>query len=266
MVWHFRCCILLLTGTLLSGNLIAQYDTTTVVADSLPEIETVPPEVVEVEEDKSYDYYFSEKWDYLRDTGLQQRHVPASATQRMKTDDAFWYADGSGVDQVKPKETKHEVSGSDSRSGSFQTVLWIIVFGIFGAAILWYLMSNRVGLFGKKDVAIAGNKQDSLSAEDIYAINYQKELSRAEAAGNYRLAIRLMFLKLLKNMSEKKVIRYQQDKTNFDYLSQLQQTKYYNGFFRVTRFYEYSWYGNFEVQPSVYERVKNDFNQFENEI
>lgn len=266
MGWFFRGCALFLMATLLSENLFAQYDSTTVVADTIPVIEnTSPAETIEPEEE-SYDYYFSEKWDYLRDTGLQQRNVPASATQKMKTDDAFWYADSSGVVQEKSKAAVQVESTSDSQSGSFQTVLWIILFVVFAAGLLWYLMSNRVGLFSKKDVAIAGNKQDSLSVEDIYAINYQKELTRAEAAGNYRLAIRLMFLKLLKNMSEKKVIRYQQDKTNFDYLSQLQQTKYYNGFFRVTRFYEYSWYGNFEVQPSVYERVKNDFNQFENQI
>jgi len=43
---------------------------------------------------------------------------------------------------------------------------------------------------------------------------------------------------------------------------QLQPTGYYNSFFKVTRSYEYSWYGQFDVQPATYQIVKNDFNQF----
>ena len=85
----------------------------------------------------------------------------------------------------------------------------------------------------------------------------------AAAAGNFRLAIRLMFLRSLKNMSEKNIIRYKQDKTNFDYLVELHPTTYYNNFFKVTRSYEYSWYGQFPVSEDAYRIIRNDFDQFD---
>jgi hypothetical protein len=71
-----------------------------------------------------------------------------------------------------------------------------------------------------------------------------------------------MFLQLLKNLSEKNIIQYKHDRTNFDYLSQLYATRYYEDFFRITRHYEYSWYGQFEVSPKTYQVIKKEFEDF----
>ena len=67
-------------------------------------------------------------------------------------------------------------------------------------------------------------------------------------------------------MSEKNIIQYKQDKTNIDYLMQLHTTKHYTNFFRITRNYEYSWYGKFEVSEEAYRIIRNDFDHFENAI
>ena len=77
----------------------------------------------------------------------------------------------------------------------------------------------------RKTTGVAG------MTEDIFAINYQKEIDKACSKGNYRLAIRLMFLRLLKDLSEKNIIQYTQDKTNFDYLIQLHPTRLLQRFF-----------------------------------
>ena len=117
----------------------------------------------------------------------------------------------------------------------------------------------------KKNVKTINAGEDEIT-EDIFAINYQKEIDKAAAQGNYRLAIRLMFLRLLKNMSEKSIIRYKQDKTNLDYLLELHPTNYYTRFFRITRNYEYSWYGQFNVSEDAYKIIRNDFDQFDKEL
>jgi hypothetical protein len=67
-------------------------------------------------------------------------------------------------------------------------------------------------------------------------------------------------------MSEKNIIQYKQDKTNFDYLLQLQPTNYYSSFFQLTRNYEYSWYGLFDISDEAYQLIKKDFEQFESKI
>jgi hypothetical protein len=75
-----------------------------------------------------------------------------------------------------------------------------------------------------------------------------------------------MFLQLLKELSNKNIIRYQQDRTNFDYLMQLHGTKYYEDFFRLTRNYEYAWYGLFDITESKFELVKKDFNKMNSQL
>src|SRR6185369_2616844 len=95
------------------------------------------------------------------------------------------------------------------------------------------------------------------SSENIFDINYQREIEKAVNAKDYRLAVRLMFLRLLKQLSQKKIIEYEQERTNLEYLSELNATGYYNDFFRLTRNYEYVWYGKFDVSRETFGVIKN---------
>lgn len=93
-----------------------------------------------------------------------------------------------------------------------QTLLWIIIVGGFAYAIMWYLMDSQVGLFRKKNVPV--NNIDGMveeMPEDIFAIQYQQEIDKALAQGNYRLAVRIHFLRLLRNLSDKNMIQYKQE-------------------------------------------------------
>lgn len=246
-----------------------------------------PPEVV-VDEGVTDDYQdddddFVQKSEY-NDPQYEHRHLPDGSVREMKEDDDFWYANGEAAEKKKKmdkvpsrngnpgqgQEPEYQAPEYDSGTSAdnrlsnqqwFQTLVWIIIIGGFAGAILWYLMSGNVGLFRRKDKANteSGSGDEDALPEDIFAINYQKEIDKAADRGDYRLAIRLMYLRLLKNMSERNIIQYKQDKTNFDYLMQLHQTSYYQDFFKVTRHYEYSWYGKFEVSSEAYSRVRNEF-------
>jgi hypothetical protein len=129
--------------------------------------------------------------------------------------------------------------------------------------VIIYLANSNVGLFRKGGKSIAASEADEVETDNIFEINYQREIDKAIANGNYRFAVRLMFLRALKNLSDKKVIQYKHDRTNFDYLMQLHSTKYYSDFFRLTRNYEYSWYGQFSIEPEKFSIIKSDFENFD---
>jgi hypothetical protein len=242
--------------------LIYAQNDTTVLSDSLSHetmvapAEDLPP--AEVSTDGVKEEYFISKWDFHADTNIQQRFVPDSINKKMQQDDDFWYAN----EEIKKPEYKKSNYTPPGQQRWLQTLLWLVIIGGFAAAIMWYLAGSNVGLFRRKNKLIQNTGEEDLVTEDIFAINYQKEIDKAEASGNYRLAIRLMFLKLLKNMAEKNIIRYKQDRTNLDYLMELHPTAYYNHFFRITRNYEYSWYGQFDVGEDAYRIIQDDFNQF----
>jgi hypothetical protein len=209
--------------------------------------------------------YFLKKNEYEKTPdSLQLRTLPGSIVKKMQNDDDYWYANT----QFKKKKAKQEdISYTPlSQRSWFQTLLWLIIIGGFAGFIIWYLAGSNVSLFRKKAKAISGEEHDGIETDDIFAINYQKEIDKAAQQQNYRLAVRLMFLRVLKNLSEKNIIQYNQGKTNLDYLIQLQPTRYYKDFFRITRNYEYSWYGEFEVNERAYNIIRNDFDNFDRQM
>lgn len=207
------------------------------------------------------DYNYYDYTIYWPADSFVMRKVPDSVIASVKSQDAFWYADRD----FKKKEENQPQGGWNwmiSQSW-FSTLIWTIIIGGFASVIIWFLISSNVKLFSKKVKTIAGGDQ---VPENIFEINYNEEISNAMRQGNYRLAVRLHFLRLLKHLSEKNAIQYKEDATNFDYLLQLKNSSYYNGFFKVTRYYEYAWYGGFLVNEDLYKTIKSDFDSLDTQL
>lgn len=253
-----------------NSNSYCQMVTDTVIVEE-DQVEEPPPQEAipdEEEEDKKQKKYFNTK-DNADSFTVSERQLPPGYASGLKKDGDFWYADESF--NKKEKEEKTEKTNEEyvplGQRSWVQTLLWIIIIGAFAAAIMYYLADSNVGLFRRKrtltDPSATGEEE---IPEDIFAINYQKEIDKAAAQGNYRLAIRLMFLRLLRSLSEKNIIQYKQDRTNLDYLMHLHPTKYYKTFFRLTRHFEFAWYGHFDVDNTAYTIIASEFNQFDREV
>jgi hypothetical protein len=235
----------------------AQYDSVT-VSDTVVQSDTYEVSTESTVEDETSHFLPRSYGDSVVNT----RNLPADAVRKMKEDDEFWYAN---VKVEKAAEEERSVPLGQRKW--FTTLIWMIIIGGFIGFVIWYLASSNVGLFRKKirSTGYESEQEDEIS-EDIFAINYQREIDKAAQQGNYRLAVRLMFLRLLKNMSERNLISYKQDRTNFDYLLQLSATRYYQHFFRITRNYEYSWYGKFDVSQDAFHVIKKDFDHFNDQM
>lgn len=272
---HNKCSCLRKTGIILLSLLMytmvgAQSTETT---DTVPvlkyEIDTTvlpPPEEAPAEEtvtEVTVDEKLPETEYFLRKefTGgfadsLKIQKLPDSFVKRMQNDDAFWYAN-----EVFQKKEPKKLDGSFIDSTLFQTILWLIIIGGFATFLMMYLYNSNAGLFRKSKTI--GIEETNEETSDIFAINYQKEIDKAISKSDYRLAIRMMFLRVLRNLADRNIIQYKQDNTNFDYLLQLQPTGMYADFFRITRNYEYSWYGQFEVDKDKFDLIKKDFDHFD---
>jgi hypothetical protein len=229
--------------------------------------ETIKEETIDEKtgEEKKHNYFLQKDLYETTADSLHLRKLPVPVVKKMLDDDDYWYANA----ELKKKKVKKEDNESYVPLGQrswFQTLLWLLIIGGFAGFIIWYLAGSNVSLFRKKAKSIGDKDQDEVETENIFAINYQKEIDKAARQENYRLAVRLMFLRLLKTLSEKNIIQYNQGKTNLDYLLQLHPTRYYKDFFRITRNYEYSWYGQFEVNEQAYHIIRNDFDNFDRQL
>jgi hypothetical protein len=217
---------------------------------------------IEQETEKNTVEYFDQKYLYPLTDSVQKRALPDSVAKKMQQDEDFWYANYA-FEKEKEKELKRKTSITEQTW--FKTLMWFIIIGGFAVALMLYLSDSNVGLFRKK-VSVFQDEKHEEETENIFEINYKVRIDKAVKAGNYRLAVRLMFLQMLKTMAGKKLIQYKQDHTNFDYLLQLRNTTHYNDFFRITRDYEYTWYGNFPVNEKEWDLIKTDFEKFDNTL
>jgi hypothetical protein len=281
--------LVILLALLCKAGISSAQDDTVVIAEP-PVAEETNDNTNQAEESESS---FKQKTPG-EDFSVSQRNVSGKAYKELKSDDAFWYVDykkAKDKTKIKTPEGQKGENGQTAtpskekdkqekkvykeeapeytpvvRRGWFKTLMLLIAIVGFAVIIGWYLASSNVGFFRKKDVKETETLLEEEMPVDIFAINYQKEIDKAAAEGNYRLAIRLQYLRLLKQLTEKNIIQYKQDKTNFDYISELHSTPYYNQFFRITRNYEYSWYGRFDVSGEAYRLISLDVEQLGNQM
>jgi hypothetical protein len=235
------------------------------VSDSTSTIEIDTYEDEEDEDGEDKDYYFIYR-DY-RETEPQpdRRIVSKEKLEEMRKHKGMWYVN------VEPEknEPKKPVRGTYipiTKRTWFQTFLWILIIASFAACLMIYLAGNRVGLFRRRSKENEEGQHDEEMPEDIFAINYEREIEKCEREGNFRMAVRLQFLRTLKKFAERNIIAYSQEKTNFDYLVQMHPTTYYAGFSRVTRAYEYTWYGKFSITEANYRSIRRDFEQLDSRM
>ena len=218
------------------------------------------------EEEEKEVYFLQKSMAGTQMDSLRIRQLPDSFMQSLKRDGEFWYAGKKFRSTESPagSNSRKQEAGSKSLSQRnwFEPLLWFIIIVGFAFFVITYLANSNIRLFSPSKRLFTDEEAEE-ATDDIFAIPYQREIEKAVSAGNYRFAVRLMFLRLLKSLSERKIIQYKPDRTNFDYLVQLGTTRYYPDFFRITRNYEYSWYGKFEINRATYDQIKKEFDEFE---
>jgi hypothetical protein len=158
---------------------------------------------------------------------------------------------------------------SDISEGQFWNYLALIlkILLILGIVVLIAWLFNKYYISNPKPSPANQNKIH-LSEEE--RLIQEKDLSvlieEAETQENYRLATRYWFLNILKNLKEQGLIEYQFQKTNADYKSEIIPQNIKTEFSYLSRFYEFVWYGDFELQPAEFKKAKSRYKQLTNNI
>ncbi len=104
---------------------------------------------------------------------------------------------------------------------------------------------------------------ENLSEKEIIETSNLEEIEQlitnAENTQNYRLALRLQFLKIFKKMIDKSFIDYKKDKTNDDYYHEIKSNELKISFKKITYWYNYVWYGEYYINQSLYKRALLEF-------
>lgn len=166
-------------------------------------------------------------------------------------------------EEKKPEDTSSKDWNFDMSGGA--TVLKVILFTVIILALAFIIYKLLGGTF-VRNRKIGENKVFTI--EDIEERLHESDLDRllreALSKGDFRLAVRIYYLAIIKELSVKEWIRWKKDKTNREYLNEMIARKpdLYNGFRETTLAFERVWYGDLEIKESEYNMLSPRFRNF----
>ncbi len=149
-----------------------------------------------------------------------------------------------------------------------QTFLKISFYLIF-VVLIYALIRQFMG--GEMNAAFFTSGKDSkgtlrYTENGLQAIDYDTSIRHAAENGQYRQAINLIYNKALHELHRRELIDWKTEKTNRDYLFELNNHACSTHFRTLTRIYEYAEYGDFPVTRRHYEDLSNTYSYFEKEM
>ena len=140
-----------------------------------------------------------------------------------------------------------------------------IVFPYLIAGLVLFLLFKffmKVGI--NPLVSQAKNKATVKYTEEeelIHNKDLQKLIQQAIEQHNLRLAIRYYYLLLLQQLQEVAIIQWEQQKTNDEYSAEIKHVELKKSFDKLTKLYDFVWYGNFEINDVEFEKAAYQFQQ-----
>ncbi|MGB5556091.1 MAG: DUF4129 domain-containing protein [Flavobacteriaceae bacterium] len=153
------------------------------------------------------------------------------------------------------------IFGVEKAAGFLQVFFRIIPYLLLALLVFilikFFLNVNANALLqAKKNQALVSLSEEEhiIKNEDI-----QQLIQQALQEKNYRLAIRYYYLYILQIMGDKEIIVWELQKTNYDYLNEIDREELKRPFGNITRWYDYIWYGNFDIDEPKYKRAEREF-------
>jgi hypothetical protein len=144
-------------------------------------------------------------------------------------------------------------------SGHFEekytTPVMIALFVIALGAVLFFLYRKRPELFmrSRKTPAMPYDTEE----ENIYEIDFDREIAAALDSGNCRLAIRMIYLHTLRILADSKLIDWQIHKTPTEYLYEIGNRRMKQPFRELTVHFLQVRYGNYTASTARFEAMRD---------
>ncbi len=133
-----------------------------------------------------------------------------------------------------------------------------IIVGVAISALLYFII--RAIPFRARSARQSVEPGEETPVESLAELEIQTLLQNAIRDGNFKLAVRLYFLSLLKHLDEKGMVSWKKDKTNRDYLDELFFRDFlFDDISKLTLLYESVWYGDREVKPQAFDVMRTNF-------
>ncbi|MBN2820687.1 MAG: DUF4129 domain-containing protein [Bacteroidales bacterium] len=171
--------------------------------------------------------------------------------------------------EFKPKEKKNKSARTKNRDikSSKQILLFlkiiliVVIIGVF-AFVFFLLLKHFFNFFEEKVPRRKLGEMVENLEDDMHNADFDFLLNQAVEQGEYTLAIRILYLRIIKQLSDKNYIVWKREKTNGQYVREMFNQNTGKQFALITTIYEQAWFGNNNIDQQLYKKVSGGFNEY----
>jgi hypothetical protein len=143
-------------------------------------------------------------------------------------------------------------------------IIFLCIAAIVGGIVYLFATGKFKTMFTPKPLETPFDFKEM--TEDIEGLNIDKLIEQAKVKGDFRLATRWWYLKILQKFTTCNYIDWRPYKTNFEYYRELQNTKYVEAFKQASHIYENVWYWEMPVNEQMYSSYTPQLAELEKNI
>ncbi len=234
--------------------------------------------------DDLYDHGLNEgKWEDLRD-GVRYEGKDGGSGRRWTYESDQEYNNdrlqkgesiddregGDGDGEAEPQSQPRSSSSSSiprvrPNLSVFQGlgVIGYIIIGLFAIGLIWLIYQLFLNAESKgKKIDRAAIALEDVNPTEIPLTELERLLKEALDNQDYRGAVRIYFIFIVRDLAQKKWIEWQKEKTNFHYLTEMVGKTDYDDFNTSVSYFEIIWYGERELDQSKFEQIQPVFTRF----
>ncbi|MBL6445569.1 hypothetical protein JMN32_04570 [Fulvivirga sp. 29W222] len=165
----------------------------------------------------------------------------------------------------KERESKGNVRSKGGSifpaGGQFLQIIVIAVFIIILIVVISKLAGNNLRIKAKHK---GGDMQQKLEdiEQNLMESDLMQWLKKVVEDKNYRLALRIYYLIIIKELATKGLINWKKEKTNMDYLYEMRGHNTYDRFEEVTGIYQLIWYGEKNMGDQYLVEMSHKFKSY----
>jgi uncharacterized membrane protein len=155
---------------------------------------------------------------------------------------------------------------SPSWSGMSGLGYFFLILGIIALVVVLFFLLRNVNLKRNTKTIAPEEEQEEQEAIEIPKSELELLLEAALQKGDYREAIRIWFIFLIKELRHKNWIAWERKKTNVHYLREMSERRQYDAFSTTVRYFELVWYGKRQLSQEEYRALEPLFSQLLKEV
>ena len=207
------------------------------------------------------------------DVSVVVRHPDQKSIDKFLNDDDFRYEEDyvPGFFERLLTWILRKIFGNARFDNSPSPLLFVQNFIIIPAAILLIVFAG-IKLAGIKATGIFGRKAKKsdltymIDDENVKGSEFDELIAKALDDGNYRLAVRYLYLKTLQQLDLLQLIVWNPNKTNRSYVEELTDKSLIPSFREKIFLFELIWYGEYQIKESDFVQIRHTFSTFNQKL